>query len=157
MSAHFKETERLFSRPAFLALAGILIATEAFIIACACFGLGLKTWAIAVTAVVFTAVIAAAWWLRISICVADGIFSVRLIRRLNVPLADVLDHRTGDVDIIKNYSGLGLKKVKYHTYVCPGYETALSFKTKGLVVTVTTAHADVLAALFPPPRTAEKV
>lgn len=88
---------------------------------------------------------------------ADGNFSVRLFRQLTVPLADVLDHRTGDVDIIKNYSGLGLKKVKYRTYVCPGYETALSFKMKGLVVTVTTAHAEELAALFPPPRTAQKV
>lgn len=64
MSADFEETEKLFPRPAFLALAGILIATEAFIIVCACFGLGIKTWAIAVTGIVFAAVIAVAWWLR---------------------------------------------------------------------------------------------
>jgi hypothetical protein len=88
-------------------------------------------------------------WLSVKIRIEDGVFSSGILRMYPVPLSDIIDVKTGDIDIMRNYSGWGIKKVRFKTYACPGIDTAVSVKVTGrLVVTVTTSDPEGLAAVL---------
>ena len=72
-----------------------------------------------------------------------------ILRMYPVPLTNIIDVKTGDIDIMRNYSGWGIKKVRFKTYACPGIDTAVSVKAAGrLVITVTTSDPEGLAAVL---------
>ncbi|MFA6870362.1 MAG: hypothetical protein WCQ63_05225 [Methanomethylophilus sp.] len=149
MAVDFEETEAMFPRPAFIALTGTLIATDAFILLTILWDLGTNWLEFGITTVVFAAFIVIGYASRIRIRIADGMVRTSLFRRLTIPLQDIRDWRTGDIDEIKNYTGYGFKKNKYRTYVCPGVDTAFSFKAGRFVVTATSRHVDEIVRLFP--------
>ncbi len=153
MAVDYEETELLFPRPAFIALAGTLIATDVFILLTIFWNLG-TNWAEFIFAtILFAAVIFGCAVARIRIRIADGQLTIRQTRKLTIQLSEIRDWRTGDIDIIKNYAGYGFKKAKYKTYVCAGIDTAFSLKAGRYVVTATSRHVEDIVKFFPAPAT----
>ena len=81
--------------------------------------------------------------------IEDGKLNAGILRMFTVPLDHVIDVKTGDIDILRNYSGWGIKKVRFKTFACPGIDSAVSVKLKGrIVLTVTTNDPEVLSRIL---------
>ena len=152
MSADFEEHDRIFQQMPYIFMVGVFAAASIFIAACAALDVGgTPWWMFYATAAITVFVAVFCRWLSVKIRVEDGVFSSGILRMYPVPLSDIIDVKTGDIDIMRNYSGWGIKKVRFKTYACPGIDTAVSVKVAGrLVVTVTTADPEGLAALLRP-------
>ena len=150
MSADFEEHDRIFQQMPYIFMVGVFAAASAFIAVCAALGVGGTPWWMFYTTAIITAFVAAfCRWLSVRILVEDGVFNSGILRMYPVPLTDIIDVKTGDIDIMRNYSGWGIKKVRFKTYACPGIDTAVSVKAAGrLVITVTTSDPEGLAAVL---------
>lgn len=131
-------------RTPLLFLLFILIATEAFMVICCALDYT-PWWQAVVLAAAFLAVFAFCRFVKIKITVDEKNISFRMLNTYKVPLDNVIDVKKGDIDIMRNYSGWGIKKVKFKNYVSHGIDSAVSVKVTGrMVVTATTAHPDEL-------------
>lgn len=87
--------------------------------------------------------------LKIRTIVEDGVLTVRLVRKITVPLEQVIDIKTGDIDILRNYSGWGIKKITFKTFAANGVDTAVSLKLTGRrVLTMTTRKSEDLVRVL---------
>ncbi|MGI6008729.1 MAG: hypothetical protein ACOX8X_01195 [Methanomethylophilus sp.] len=150
MSAQFEEHDRIFSGLPYIFLVGVFAAAAAVIAICAAFDIGgVPWWMFWATAVITVLTAVIGYWLKVSIVVTDDDFASGIVRTTHVPLKDIIDIKTGDIDIMRNYSGWGIKKVRFKTFACPGIDTAVSVKCAGrLVVTVTTKQPDELKRIL---------
>ena len=124
MSTEYTEIEDIFPRTTFLILA------------------------ITLTLIVIL-VIPFCYFLKVRIVIEDGKLNAGILRMFTVPLDHVIDVKTGDIDILRNYSGWGIKKVRFKTFACPGIDSAVSVKLKGrIVLTVTTNDPEVLSRIL---------
>ena len=148
MPAQYGETEPVIPRMPFIALALTLVATEVFLAFLHIYDANLMElkW-IGIMGAVFAITVAVAYALRVKILVADGTLTVGIVRRFSAPLDHVIDTKVGDIDVLRNYSGWGIKKVKFKTYTAHGIDAAVSVKLAGRVVlTVTTSYPEALNA-----------
>ena len=149
MAVEFEETEDYFPRIPMIMLALVIAASELFLIFCIVMGYVDDMWAFAVITVLFVAFLIFAYLFKVRIKIEDGILTVRAIKTLRIDLKRTLDVKKGDIDVLRNYSGWGIKKVKFKTYSCPGIDDAVSVKLGGkFVLTMTTAKADELYTIL---------
>lgn len=150
--AAYKETEFLISKIAFQMLLLILIATDIFILICTQLDIGTEAWMFYIATIVFTVVILIFYFLRlhIEIDTESSKIIITYMKKRTIPFSDVIDHKTGDIDIIKNYSGWGPKNIRYKNYICHGYDRGISFKLRGrMIVTLSTSDPEAIASLVP--------
>lgn len=145
MPTEYTEIEDIFPMPTFLILAFTLVAMDVAILACTLADIGTSMWQFYAMAAITVLVLPFCYLLKLRIIVEDGKINAGILRMFTVPLDHVIDVKTGDIDILRNYSGWGIKKVRFKTFACPGIDTAVSVKLKGRVIlTVTTNDPDVL-------------
>jgi len=151
----FEEVQDLLPRNAFMMMAIILIATDAFILLWYFVGPeSIPLWMFGVTTVIFGAVIIICWMVKLRIRIEENTISVGFLKQLVIPFEEVIDHKTGDIGIIRNYSGWGIKKVSFKNYICVGYDDGVSMKLTGRrVVTVSLSDPEVFASLLPEKKT----
>ncbi len=140
----FEDTQDLVPKIPLLFLSVILVATEVFIVICCALNYT-SWWQAGVLAVIFVIVFAFCHFVKIKITVDENNVTFYLLKPYTVPLDHVIDVKKGDIDILRNYSGWGIKKVKFRNYVSHGIDGAVSVKVTGrMVVTVTTTRPDEL-------------
>ena len=150
MVTTYEETEFIIPRIAFHALLFILISTDAFILICTQLNIGTDMWMFYVTTIIFTIIILIFYFIRLKITIDNDVLTIKYIKKYIIPFSDIIDLKTGDVNIIKNYSGWGLKNIKFKNFICNGYENGISLKIVGKkVFTFSTSDPEGLAALLP--------
>jgi hypothetical protein len=149
MVYEFEESESLIPRIAFIALTLVFTATSVFMLICTQLDLGIGILEAASVITVFAVVVLVSYVVKLRIAVEDEVLTVRMIRKYRIPFSDIIDTKTGDIDVIRNYSGWGLKNVKFKNLICSGYEFGISIKLIGKkVMTISTSRPDELAALL---------
>lgn len=151
MAPVFEEKEDLLPRTAFIALLVIFVVSDAFLLVCTQIQeMNTPIWMFAITTVIFALIIVLVYLIKMRIVVENDVLHISLIKEYSIPFADIIDYKTGDIDIIKNYSGWGLKSVKFKNIVCAGYEQGVTLKLMGRkVFTITTSRPEELVALLP--------
>jgi len=150
----FEEVQDVIPRNAFLMMAILLIATDVFILVC-CFidSIGTPIWMFAATSVIFGGIIVFCWQIKLRICVRDNAIQIRFIKRYEIKFEEIIDHKTGDIGIIRNYSGWGIKKVSFKNFICIGYDRGVSLKLTGRkVVTFSISDPEGFVSLLPSPQ-----
>jgi hypothetical protein len=155
MKSTFEETERFVTREAYIALL-LLYASSgvAFLI------FTLFEWTsvpmFCIYIVVFAAIILFCHFGKMKIMIQDNIVHIHCIKKYEIKFEEIIDHKTGDVDILKNYSGWGLKSVKFKNFICTGYDEGVSLKLLGRrVYTFSTSDPEAIVALLPIPEKKE--
>jgi len=150
MVPKYEETEFIIPRVAFYALLFIFISTDAFILICTQLNIGTYMWMFYVTTVIFAVIILIFYFIRLKIVIENDVITIKYLKKYIIPFSDIIDFKTGDVNIIKNYSGWGLKNIKFKNFICNGYENGISLKVVGRkVFTFSTSDPEGLAALLP--------
>ena len=154
MTETFKETQDILPRDAFLIMAAVLIATDLFILACSFIeSISTPLWMFISTSVIFAAIIVFLMLVKLRISVADGVITLRFLKQYVILFEDIIDNKVGDLDIIRNYSGWGIKKVTFKNLICVGYDRGISLKLTGRkVMTISLSDPEGFAALLPPPQ-----
>ena len=102
-------------------------------------------WQAGIFAVITAICVYVCLFLKIRITVDDENLTVSLLKPYIVPLAHIIDVKKGDIDVTRNYSGWGVKKVKFRNYTAHGIEGAVSVKLTGrIVLTMTAIDRDTL-------------
>lgn len=149
MPTEYAEIEDIFPMPTFLILAVTLVAMDAAILVCTLADIGTSMWQFYAMAAITVLTLPFCYFLKLRIIIEDGKINAGILRMFTVPLDHVIDVKTGDIDILRNYSGWGIKKVRFKTFACPGIDTAVSVKLKGRVIlTVTTNDPDMLRSIL---------
>lgn len=144
MAVIFEETQDIIPNISLKILILIIVATEVFIAACCALDYT-AWWQFGLLTLVFVIFFCICYFVKIRITVTERDISVRMLKTFTVPLDHVIDVKKGDIDIMRNYSGWGIKKVKFKNYAAPGIDGAVSAKLTGrTVLTVTTRHVDEL-------------
>jgi hypothetical protein len=154
MTKTFEEVQDIMPKNAFAIMAAVLIATDAFMFACSFIGsIGTPLWMPTAASVIFAGVILFCLLVKLRVSVEDGVVTVRLLKRYVIPFGEIIDHKTGDVDVIRNYSGWGIKKVTFKNLICAGYDSGVSLKLAGRrVFTFSLADPEGFSSLLPPPQ-----
>ncbi|MCK9322370.1 MAG: hypothetical protein RBR05_04315 [Candidatus Methanomethylophilaceae archaeon] len=146
----YEETEFIIPRIAFHALLFILISTDAFILICTQLNIGTDMWMFYITTVIFAVIILIFYFIRLKIVIENDVITIKYLKKYIIPFSDIIDFKIGDVNIIKNYSGWGLKNIKFKNFICNGYENGISLKVMGRkIFTFSTSDPDHLATLLP--------
>jgi len=149
----FDEVQNLLPKDAFMIMAAVLIATDAFILfSYFALPVDIQLWIFVVTSVIFAAVILFCWLVKLRIRIENGTIIIRFIKRHVITFEEVIDHKVGDISIIRNFSGWGIKKVSFKNFICVGYDAGVSLKLTGRkVVTVSLSDPEGFASLLPSP------
>lgn len=150
----FEEVQDLLPKSAFLILVFVLVATAAFILICHFIeSIGTSLWMFAVTTVIFVWIIIFCWLVKLRVNIKDDVISIRFIRKYEIPFAEVIDYKVGDINIMRNYSGWGIKKVTFKNLICVGYDNGISMKLTGRrVFTISLSEPEKFASLLPAPQ-----
>ena len=135
-------------------MASVLIATDVFILVC-CFieSVMVPQWMFVLTSVIFGGVIVFFAALKLRVQIKDGVITVRFLKRYVIPFGEVLDHKVDDIDIVRNFSGWGLKKVTFKNCICAGYEKGIALKVTGRkVIAISLSDPERFASLLPAPQ-----
>ena len=153
MAKTFEETQDLLPRNAFVMLTAVLVATDIFLLMCSFIGsIGTPIWMFYVSSIVFAAIILFCFFLKLRIWIEDDVIHIRFLKRYDIPFSDIIDYKTGDVDIIRNYSGWGIKKGTFKNLISIGYDRGVSLKLMGRrVITISVSDPDEFVALLPKP------
>lgn len=150
MTVKYEEIENIIPKNAFYALIFILIASDAFMLVCALADIGTEMWMFAITTVIFAIIIVAAFFVKMKVSVDDEKIVVILVKKYVIPFSDIIDHKVGDIDIIRNYSGWGIKNVKFKNLICAGYEKGITLKLIGRkVMTVSLSDPEAFVSFIP--------
>lgn len=150
MADAYEEKQSFIPRVALIMLIATLVATDLFILICTQFpDMNIGMWMFYAATAIFAALIVGFLASNLKITVTEDSVIIKNYRTMTIPMSDVIDLKTGDIDIVRNYSGWGLKNVKFKNYVCHGYENGVSLKLKGrLVVTFTSSDPEKVASLI---------
>jgi len=152
MAKTFEEVQNILPKDAFVIMSVVLIATDVFILIC-CFieSLNIPLWVFGATSVIFAAIIVFCLSVKLRIFVENGVIHIRFLKRYAIPFGEIIDHKVGDIDVIRNYSGWGIKKVTFKNLICAGYDNGVSLKLTGRrVFTLSIGDPDTFASLLPP-------
>jgi hypothetical protein len=111
----------------------------------------LPTMALIVCGVVFAICVILCFAMRFSITVYDDRIEIfYIVRRTTIPKSEIITTRTGEINLIKNYSDWNLKGVKYKTYSAIGEEMGIGLKVTGKrVFYLSSKDPEAIAALLP--------
>lgn len=146
------ESGPILPRQLLYALSAILIATVAFMaLSGPLMGVEYPSWMLPLTAAVFVLIILMAAVLRLTVDVyEDRLVIAYAVRRIEIPVNEVLDRREGELTAIRNYSNWNLKGVKHRAYVRIGDESGVAIKLTGKrVVVVSSADPVGLSSMLP--------
>ena len=148
----FEEVQDIIPRNAYIIMALVLAATDIFILACHFIGpINTPLWMFAATSAIFGGTIVFCLTVKLSIRIEGGAIHIRFLKQYVIPLEEVIDYKTGDIGIIRNYSGWGMKKVVFKNLICVGYENGVSLKLTGRrVFTLSVLDPERFASLLPP-------
>ena len=122
-----------------------MAATLVFMIGISAAGIIDGWWQVGIFAIVTAVCVFFCMFVKIRIVVDDENLTVSIFKPYVVPLAHVIDVKKGDIDITRNYSGWGVKKVRFRNYTAHGIEGAVSVKLAGrIVLTMTCRDRDTL-------------
>ena len=122
-----------------------MAATLVFMIGISAAGIIDGWWQVGIFAIVTAVCVFFCMFVKIRIMVDDENLTVSIFKPYVVPLEHVIDVKKGDIDITRNYSGWGVKKVKFRNYTAHGIEGAVSVKLAGrIVLTMTCKDRDTL-------------
>jgi hypothetical protein len=152
MTTVFEETEDIIPKNAFIALVAILATTSIFMLICTVVeSINTPMWMFIVSTVLFSVLILACYLIKMKIKIEDDVIHIQLIKHHTIPFTDIIDHKIGDIDIIRNYSGWGFKNVKFKNFICAGYDRGVSLKIMGKkVVTFSVSDPEAFVSLLPP-------
>ena len=108
-------------------------------------------WALPVLAVAFVVIMVLCMVLKHAVSVTEEeIVILQGLRRIRIPMAEVFDHRVGELALIRNYSAWDMKGVKHRAYMAVGDENGVALKLTGKrVVVVSVQDPDAMAAYLP--------
>jgi hypothetical protein len=111
----------------------------------------LPTMALIVCGVVFAICVILCFAMRFSITVYDDRIEIfYIVKRTTIPKSEIITTRTGEINLIKNYSDWNLKGVKYKTYSAIGEEMGIGLKVTGKrVFYLSSKDPEAIAALLP--------
>lgn len=73
-----------------------------------------------------------------------------IVSKTVIPIAEIIDTRTGELNLIKNYSAWNLKGVKYRTFSAVGEDLGIGLKVTGKrVFYMSSKDPEAIAALLP--------
>lgn len=152
MTRIFEEVQDVLPRIPLIMLIVVLAATDIFILACSFIeAVGTPIWMFFVSTIVFAAIIAFCLFIKLKIWIEDDVIRIKFLRSYSIPFGEFIDYKIGDIDIIRNYSGWGLKKITFKNFISIGYERGISLKVTGRrVITFTLSDPEAFAALLPP-------
>lgn len=147
----FEETQNTLPKESFLMLLFILVATDLFILVSSFVdSMGTPLWMFFASTAIFTSVILFFVFVKLKIRVENGHIHIRYIKKYDIPFEEIIDYKTGDVDIIRNYSGWGIKKVTFKNFISNGYDLGVSLKLTGhRVFTFSLSDPEEFVALLP--------
>lgn len=154
MAGTFEETQDIMPRGIFIIMAAVLAATDIFILVCSFIeSVGTPLWMFIATSAIFAAILAFLFLVKLKVSVEGDVISVRFLRQYVIPFGEIIDSRVGDIEMIRSYSGWGIKKVTFKNLICIGYDRGISLKLTGRrVMTVSLSDPEGFAALLPPPQ-----
>ena len=111
----------------------------------------LPTMALIICGVIFAVCVVLCFAMRFSITVYDDRIEIfYIVRRTTIPKSEIITTRTGEINLIKNYSDWNLKGVKYKTYSAIGEEMGIGLKVTGKrVYYLSSKDPEAIAALLP--------
>lgn len=149
MAVIYEETQSFIPEIPLKILILTLVATDLFVLVCSITDLIEGYWQFAAFTAVCAAIILVLLFVKIRIVIDDENLTVSSVKKYTVPLANIIDVKKGDIDILRNYSGWGIKKVKFKNYTVNGIDGAVSLKLMGrIVLTMTTSEPDRLYDIF---------
>jgi len=150
----FEEVQCILPKNAFLIMVFVLVATDVFILLCHFIEpIGTSLWMFIATTVIFAGIIIFCWLVKLRISINDNVISLRFIKKYEVPFAEVIDYKVGDINIMRNYSGWGIKKVTFKNLICVGYDNGVSMKLTGRrVFTISLSDPEKFVSLLPVPQ-----
>jgi len=154
MTKTFEEVQDLIPRNAFLIMTAALAATAAFMIVCSFIEeIGTPLWMSIATSAIFAGIIVFCFVVKLRVTIEDDVISVRFLKLYEIRFEEIIDHKTGDISIIRNYSGWGIKKVAFKNLICVGYDRGISLKVTGRrVFTISLTDPEGFSALLPSPQ-----
>lgn len=153
MTAVYEEIQNVLPKNAFIMLTAVLVATDIFLLICHFIeSIGTPLWMFGATSVIFAAIILFCFFLKLKIRIEDDAVHIRFLKRYDIPFSDIIDYKTGDIDIIRNYSGWGIKKVTFKNLISAGYDQGVSLKLMGRrVITVSVSDPETFVSFLPKP------
>ncbi len=145
MAIQFEETQDLIPETPLKILLACMGATVIFMVACYAAGIITASWQPALMALIVGVAAVIVIFIKLRIVVDEENITVGFIRKYRVPLAHIIDVKKGDIDVARNYSGWGIKKVKFRNYTTNGIDGAVTIKLAGRnVLTMTCEDPDTL-------------
>ena len=152
MEISFRESRPILPKRLFLVLAIVLLATLAFMAFMQFF---MKTdmpgWSLPATAALFAAIMLACVLPKLTLeCFPDRISITYIFRKTEIPFAQIIDKKCGDINQIRNYGSWNIKGVKHRFFSVIGDEYGVALKLAGKkVIVVSTERMDEFFALIP--------
>ena len=114
-------------------LTAVLVATVAFMVFSRfVLDTAMPTWAIPVVALVFAIIIVGCFTLKFSVVITEDAIDVQYaVKKLHIPMDEVIDRRVGEIAVIKSYDNWNLKGVKHRSYVAIGEDDGVAVKLTG--------------------------
>jgi len=152
MDPVYQESRPVLPKNLTIILSLVLIATWAFMIVYGYFFTPNEsmTWTY-IVGIAFLIVIALVFLMRFTISVYDDrIEFFYIFRKTVVMKEDIIDTKTGELNIIKSYTPWSLKGTRYKTFSAVGEEMGVGIKVKGKkVYYMSTTDPDAIASLLP--------
>ena len=152
MDPEYQETTMLLPKNLAVLLSLMLVATWVSMLVTKLFYYtGMPSWMLYIAAAVFAVIIFLCFWMSLSVAVyADRVDIRYVVKTTSIPMEQVIDTKTGEINIIKNYAGWNLKGVKYRTYSVIGEDMGIGLKLTGKrVCFLSTKDPSAIAALLP--------
>jgi len=152
MTKVFEEIQSILPKNTFMIMVIVFVATIAFILVCHFIEpVNTPLWMIAGTSICFAAVILYCILFKLRISIEDNTIHIGFIKRYTIPFDEIIDYKTGDLSVIRNYSGWGMKKVTFKNLICVGYDEGASLKLTGRrVITISLSDPEKFVACLPP-------
>ncbi len=133
-------------------LTAVLVATVAFMVFSRfVLDTAMPTWAIPVVALVFAIIIVGCFTLKFSVVITEDAIDVQYaVKKLHIPMDEVIDRRVGEIAAIKSYDNWNLKGVKHRSYVAIGEDDGVALKLTGKrVLVLSSVDPQSIAELLP--------
>ena len=151
MESSYQESRMILPKNLAILLSAMLVVTWIAMVVTKYAYSDLPTMALIVCGVVFAVCVILCFAMRFSITVYDDRIEIfYIVKRTTIPKSEIITTRTGEINLIKNYSDWNLKGVKYKTYSAIGEEMGIGLKVTGKrVFYLSSKDPEAIAALLP--------
>jgi len=151
MESSYQESRMILPKNLAILLSAMLVVTWIAMVVTKYAYSDLPTVALIICGVVFAICVILCFAMRFSITVYDDRIEIfYIVKRTTIPKSEIITTRTGEINLIKNYSDWNLKGVKYKTYSAIGEEMGIGLKVTGKrVFYLSSKDPEAIAALLP--------